>query len=231
MINNLIINIIINIIFNILWFLISLMILYKKNIKQIAFNNALKIILLEKKINIFYEEKIQKYILNNYNIVFKVLNFIYLPKHYISMVSLIIYIIFYNNLINNKINMIFIIGHSCALFIYYVFPLMPPRLLNDPFYSSNDNTIVCSFRKNSITLFNTDIEKSINNYGSMPSLHFFDSLWFAHSLFTILKTNQYKYLFFIHPIITISTIIVTGHHYFMDIIISFIIYICLYKII
>ena len=102
---------------------------------------------------------------------------------------------------------------------------MPPRLLNsNTIYGGNLKDF--KFKDNTVTINNKSVETKFNNYGSMPSLHIFFAIWVSHCLYSITQ----NYLFFINIILTYLCILITGHHYILDGIVSILIYMGAYYI-
>ena len=199
-----------------LWYLAYTYIYKLLNLKEKSINNSKQIIHLEKKLNIFYEEKIQKLVINHFPTVFNFFNFIYIFNHALTTIGLLLYIIINNNNITNNIKLVFYCGNLISLFSYVYYPLIPPRLLNSKSkYGSTDKSY--NFIENNI---NNNICDNVNHYAAMPSMHIFNAVWFSHSIYII---NNSLYIF-IHPILTLITIIVTGHHYIIDSIMGVLLY-------
>jgi hypothetical protein len=178
--------------------------------KPLALKNSLKIIKFEKKYNFFYERKIQFYIYNNYINFYNFLNFIYLFNHFSATLGLYFYLLFTNNEENLNFKVIFYLINLITLIIQKKIPCAPPRLME----------IENKFNENKLM----HIDDKINIYGSMPSLHIGYALWVSHFL-----TNYFNNsIFFFHLLLTSVTIVVTGHHYILDIIPSIFIYYILY---
>ena len=208
--------ILIDIILIAFWYLIYNLIFRLNDLKEKAFDNAKNIICFEKKYNFFYEENIHKYMIHQYPKMFNLFNFMYIFNHAITTIGLLVYVILIRNDITNYLKTIFYAGNVIGLLSYYFYPVMPPRLLNcKSKYGGN----LSSYNFNSINI----ISDNVNNYGAMPSLHIFFSLWFSHSIY-ILSNSL---LALIHPLLTFLTIIITGHHYIVDAIAGTLLYLLL----
>jgi hypothetical protein len=114
------------------------------------------------------------------------------------------------NRIRNRAVLVFAIGSL----IQVMWPCLPPRELaefgyRDPImeYSNND---VSALAKDS----------GVNPYGSMPSLHLSLALVVAHGLWTFSTARWQRAGAAAYPLMQGLTIVVTGNHYLMDIVVA-----------
>jgi hypothetical protein len=184
----------------------------QKDLKNKSFENAISIIDLEKRLGMFYEEALQKRFLCCKKDM-SLLQIMYFLNYAIPIPGLLLFLFLFEK--TNTISyhrIILYMGNITAVLISYLFPVMPPRFLEK---HNNDNTSF-SFQENKLTLCYFDIEKYVNIYAAFPSMHFYNSLWFSTTLFCLFPTNPFAYVFFMHSIVTLYTIVVAGHHYFID---------------
>lgn len=186
--------------------------------KPFAIENTKKIIYLEKQFNIFIEPKLQSWFISNIGYRFyKLLHIIYHILHMPTAIPLLLYLLVVGDIYNTKY--IFYIGTIIGRIINKQFPVLPPRLL----HTTNIPETQTLFLKH------VELESRINHdmYSSMPSLHTYWAIWVSHTLSIIF---DYNYYFYFHLFIVCFTIIITGHHYIIDIIISSFLYFILYTV-
>jgi hypothetical protein len=110
------------------------------------------------------------------------------------------------------------IGTLLGLIGFATFPLMPPRLLDVSGLSAH----VWGFKDTLLEYptfwsFNTEGMKSISNqFAAMPSLHCGWAFWGLAVFYPRVRTWWGKTLAVLYPITTITVVVVTGNHYFLD---------------
>ena len=210
----------------------------KQNVKK-AFDNAMYVIDKEKKIGIYNELPFQKLFLSNKSFI-KIMNFYYGATHII--ITLAILILLYTKQTNNfKLwRYTFIIMNCIASIIYYLFPLMPPRLLDAPCPKDGGFGGACYIDSkqdkydfvDTIKLyggpmnFNKGIVKDVSNqYAAMPSMHVGYAIWCAYALYQFIHNPWIRVSLLIYPIITILNIIITANHFWLDAIVGILVFI------
>jgi hypothetical protein len=111
------------------------------------------------------------------------------------------------------------IGTLLGLIGFATFPLMPPRLLD---VSGLSPAHIWGFRDTLLeypTFWSFDSEgmKAISNqFAAMPSLHCGWAFWGLAVFYPRVKTWWGKTLAVLYPVTTITVVVVTGNHYFLD---------------
>jgi hypothetical protein len=107
-----------------------------------------------------------------------------------------------------------------ALVGFTVFPLMPPRLLDDcgPFGACQSYGFVDTLADvGGLWSFDSGTMAEISNqFAAMPSLHFAWSLWCFFVLYRYLPWRWARIAVAVYPWLTLFAIIVTGNHYWLD---------------
>jgi hypothetical protein len=107
-----------------------------------------------------------------------------------------------------------------ALVGFTVFPLMPPRLLDDLglFGGGQSYGFVDTLAQvGGLWSFDSGTMAEISNqFAAMPSLHFAWSLWCFFVLFRYLPWRWARIAIAVYPWMTLFAIIVTGNHYWLD---------------
>jgi hypothetical protein len=108
-----------------------------------------------------------------------------------------------------------------ALIGFALFPLMPPRLLNDfGLYGGR----AAEFRfvdtlaeVGGLWSFDSGtMQKISNQYAAMPSLHAAWALWSVLVLWPMLRRRWVRVLVVAYPVATLFAIVVTANHYWID---------------
>jgi len=199
-----------------------------------AFNNAVKMIRVERALGLYHEETIQELFLAREWFI-KLLNTYYGTAHFI--VTIAVFIVLYRRrkdvfpLFRNALAAM----TGLAIVGFALFPLMPPRLLDAPCppVDFGGACIEHELRNyNGATNFGfVDTMKEIggpwdfsdskvaqmsNQYAAMPSLHIGWASWCAIGIFPLTRKRWTKVAVMLYPATTLFTIIVTGNHYWID---------------
>jgi PAP2 superfamily len=184
-----------------------------------AFNNARRIITAERKIGLYFEENLQdvflgqKWFLQFWNVFYGTFHFwvtafalIYTYRKRPEVYS------FWRNAI--------IFATAFALIGFSLFPLMPPRLLDDcgEFGACVSYGFVDTLAQfGGLWSFDSGaMEKISNQYAAMPSLHFAWSFWTFLVLYRHLKHRWSRIAIALYPWVTVFAIMVTANHFWLD---------------
>ena len=118
-----------------------------------------------------------------------------------------------------------------AIIGFALFPLMPPRLLDEPCDEYGGACIESQLRGDDGTSgfvdtlsvyggpwsFDSDEMASISNqYAAMPSMHIGWSMWCAVAVWPLLRRRWQRAAVFLYPLATLFCILVTANHYWID---------------
>jgi hypothetical protein len=105
-----------------------------------------------------------------------------------------------------------------ALIGFYNWPLMPPRLLDHLPYPGLHTGFVDTLAKYpTIWSFSSgEMSKLSNQFAAMPSVHCAWALFCACALVPRLRPRWAKVLAASYPALTVTAIVLTGNHYFLD---------------
>jgi hypothetical protein len=104
------------------------------------------------------------------------------------------------------------IATGVALIGFRFWPLMPPRLL--PHGYGFVDTLA---KYPTFWTFNSGAMKDISNqFAAMPSVHCAWALWCACALIPRVKHTWAKWLAGLYPVMTVTVIVLTANHYFLD---------------
>ena len=207
-----------------------------------AFTNAERIIRLELRLNLFHEQTIQAWFLP-FRAFIQLWNAYYGTAHFVVTIG--VFIVLYAKRADVFPQWRNSLAAMTALAIigFAWFPLMPPRLLDEPCpipaviaeaidarVSYGGACIESDLRPAGgfgfvDTLaefggpwsFDSDTMAAISNqYAAMPSLHIGWSSWCALAVWPLLRRRWMKGLVLLYPAATLFCIVVTANHYWID---------------
>jgi hypothetical protein len=178
-----------------------------------AFNNAKKVIQLERTLHLYVEESIQEAFLGA-RWFMRTLNIFYGTGHFVVTIVALVWTYLHLPARYPRMRNTLLITTGMALFGFAFFPLMPPRLMPGS-YGFVDGLA----EYGGSWSFNSGAMQRISNqYAAMPSLHFGWSAWCAISFWPWAMNGRAwrKVLLLMYPTFTTFTIVVTGNHFWVD---------------
>ena len=176
-----------------------------------AFNNARRIIRLERWMGLYHEESIQDFFLR-FRWVVRASNIYYGSLHFIVTIGALVWC--YRAMPGRypRIRNTLMWTTGLALIGFFFFPLMPPRLM-PPEYGFMDTLAeiggLWSFRDSAM-------QQISNQYAAMPSLHIGWSLWCVVAFWPLARRGIARLLVICYPLVTLFVIVVTGNHWWFD---------------
>ena len=179
-----------------------------------AFRNARVVINLERSLGLYHEESIQRLFLAA-RPVMKLFNVYYGTAHFLVTGGILMWLFMRHP--DRYVRWRWTLASTTLLGLvgFLAFPLMPPRLITTVFqvgsYEDTLRTIggLWNFEEGAIA-------KLSNQYAAMPSLHFGWSLWCCLAVWPRLRTRLARVLVVAHPVITLTAIVATANHYWLD---------------
>jgi hypothetical protein len=193
-----------------------------------SFDNALKVIQLERAVGLFVEPQLQAMVIGWEGFVW-VMNVFYGSAHFV--VTLGAFVLLYRRAPERFPVWRNTLGFTTAFALigFSMFPLMPPRLLDDRVSLYGGGRIAVERGLSPIGvedtmktvggLWNfesTALKKISNQYAAMPSLHCAWALWCSMVLYPLVRRRWLRWLVVAHPAVTLYCIMVTGNHYWID---------------
>jgi hypothetical protein len=176
-----------------------------------AFRNARDLIDVQKFLLINHEERLQDWALHFKPLIIAS-NYFYGSLHFVVTIGVMVFLftrwsddypLWRNTLA---------VTTAIALIGFTFWPLMPPRLLPDA-YGYVDTLA----RYPTPWSFNSGaVNKISNQYAAMPSVHCAWALWCACVIVPRVRTQWAKWLAVGYPVLTVTVIVLTGNHYFLD---------------
>jgi hypothetical protein len=172
-----------------------------------AYENAMRVIHIERQLGIFHEAFLQQAILQTEWLV-RLFNYYYVWSHLpvILVFAIWLYMAHRHNyaLYRNA----FLISGLIALIGFMLMPLMPPRYM--PEFGFTDTVAGTQ------AYYALQNPKIVNQYAAMPSMHFAWDLLVAIAIFTNARTWSVRWLAFVLPLLMLSGIVLTANHFFLD---------------
>lgn len=188
---------------------------------QESFDNAIRIIDIEKGIGLYHEEWIQRTFLDwDAFIVFW--NAFYGSFHFgVTIFAMVwLFLKFPQRYIFMRSTLAATTG--VALIGFAFFPLMPPRLLA----ACASEYGACALEHEYVDTLvdpgglwnfeNGPMESISNQYAAMPSLHIAWATWCALALYPVLRRRWARVSIAVYPFLTLFAIVVTANHYWFD---------------
>lgn len=173
---------------------------------DLAFANARRVLELERVLHLDFESWLQHMFLHTRGLVI-VLNRYYVSMHFTTTALFLVWLFIVHPARYTHVRRVLVMTTAIALVLHVVFPLAPPRMM--PGFVDTMST----FGPNA---YGSARGASLaNQYAAMPSVHFAWSLVVAYGLVHTLR-GRLRWLVAIHPTLTLTAILVTANHYWLD---------------
>jgi hypothetical protein len=199
-----------------------------------AFTNAVRVIRWETVLDLFHEQTVQAWFLP-YKWFIQFWNTYYGTMHFIVTLGVFILLFVKRRDVFPQWRNTLAAMTALAIIGFAFFPLMPPRLLDEPCPATDPSSyggacIETSERPEGgwgfvDTLseyggpwsFDSETMASISNqYAAMPSLHIGWSTWCAIAVWPLIRNRFLKALVLLYPLATLFCIVVTANHFWID---------------
>jgi PAP2 superfamily len=189
--------------------------------RDVAFGHARAVVDVERAVHLFFEERLQDWVLSlpaHGGIV--AWNVYYGTAHFVVTAGALLLLFFRAPDRYRLWRTTLGATTAIALVGYASYSLMPPRLLDDcgVFGACADYGFVDTLaRFGGLWSFDSGALKSVSNqYAAMPSMHMGWSLWCALVLYPMAGRRWLRALAVAYPAVTLACIVVTGNHYWLD---------------
>lgn len=192
-----------------------------------AYENALRIIDWQRAIGLWHEQAMQNFALD-FTALIVFANYFYGSVYIGATVFTLVFLYWkfpddyplYRNTL--------MIGTLCGLIGFALFPLMPPRLLDDTVLLQGANAdhwfgfVDTLVKYPTFWSFNDEAMKTISNqFAAMPSLHCGWAFWGLIALLPRVRSWWAKTLVVLYPIMTVYVVVITANHYILDAVAGF----------
>jgi PAP2 superfamily len=192
-----------------------------------AFNNAIRVINLERTLGLFHEAQLQKWFAGD-AAFFQFWNTFYGTGHFFVTIGVFIWVFVGDRRNFTHARNALAFTTAIAIAGFSLFPLMPPRLLENT--GRYGGAVIAAEQHRPAYGFVDTIEvyggpwsfdsgagaKVSNQYAAMPSLHIAWATWCCIVVWRIVKRKWVRGLLLLYPLATLFCIVVTANHYFAD---------------
>jgi hypothetical protein len=202
-----------------------------------AFNNAERVIEWERAIGTYHEETVQEWFLSH-DWFLQFWNTYYGVAHFVVTLAVFIVLFVRRPLVFPQYRNALAITTALGIVGFALFPLMPPRLLDEPcpagaptgevafggacIYSDLRGEQGFGFvdtleEYGGPWSFDSEAMASISNqYAAMPSLHIGWATWCVIGMWPLLRRWWSRVLWLLYPAATLFGVVVTANHYWID---------------
>jgi hypothetical protein len=172
-----------------------------------AYDNASRLIHLEKQMGIFHEAFLQQLILPKSWIV-DFFNYLYIWGHLPVIIAVALWLYIRHRENYAMLRNAFLISGLIALIGFSTVPLAPPRYM--PEFGFTDTIVHAQ------SYYAFQNPKIVNQYAAMPSLHFGWDLLVAISIGLNTRVRAVRWAAVCMPVVMLGGIVLTANHYFLD---------------
>lgn len=185
-----------------------------------AVRNADRVIDLERAMNLFFEDTLQRAVID-WDWFIRFWNLFYGTFHFAVTIGVMMLMFLRRPRRYLRWRSVLLATTALALVGFAVFPLMPPRLLADcgvfggcdPTHSFVDTLV----DPGGLWSFDSGTMQELSNqFAAMPSLHIAWALWSALAAYPMLRRRWSRSLMVLYPLLTVFAIVVTANHYWID---------------
>ncbi len=211
-------------------------------IPEAAFHNAERVIRAERLVGLYHEESVQEFFLAQKWFI-QFWNVYYGTAHFFVTLAVFILLFFKRADVFPQWRNTLAAMTALAIIGFAFFPLMPPRLLDQPCpapgtFEYGGACVESELRPGKETRFvgdngfgfvdtlsvyggpwrfdSEEVASISNQYAAMPSLHIGWSTWCALAVWPLLRRRWTKALVLLYPAATLFCIIVTANHFWLD---------------
>ena len=193
---------------------------------DVAMQNGLEVVSLEKSLHIFDEWHLQRFVLGRQHwylgpvtldrdVIVSAINHFYLYSHFIGTLVFLAWLYLFRRAYFPFVRDALIITSALSMVSYIVFPMMPPRLMGwhmrVPEHYQFKDTIA--------QILNYKLQQhqlTYNPYAAMPSLHFAWALILGATLALIGRHWLLRLAGLLYPLMMLATIVISGNHLLLD---------------
>ncbi|MCZ0985720.1 phosphatase PAP2 family protein [Streptomyces diastatochromogenes] len=177
-----------------------------------AFRNAHRVWDLERTVHLPHETAVQTALLHGDTLV-HLANTYYATVHFPATLALLVWLYLRRPAHYVWARRVLAVVTSAALVLPFVFPLAPPRMLTG-------TGLVDTARLYGPSVYGPPSSDHLSNqFAAMPSLHFGWALMLAIGLIAATR-SRWRWLWLLHPLITLLVIVGTANHYWLDAIVA-----------
>ena len=175
----------------------------------LAFDNAERIIDVERALGTYFEASLQSSLLDN-EWVIDFANWMYVNSHFVITTSFLAWLYLFRNEHFYFVRNMFMVAMLLALTGYLLFPTAPPRLMPQEGFIDT----IASFT--AIEQDNKAVSLLVNKYAAVPSMHIGFASMIAIPGILLVRNRIGKLAWGLYPLLVLFVIVVTGNHFWLD---------------
>jgi hypothetical protein len=175
----------------------------------LAFDNAERIIDVERALGTYFEASLQSSLLDN-EWVIDFANWMYVNSHFVITTSFLAWLYLFRNEHFYFVRNMFMVAMLIALTGYLLFPTAPPRLMPQEGFIDT----IASFT--AIEQDNKAVSLLVNKYAAVPSMHIGFASMIAIPGILLVRNRIGKLAWGLYPLLVLFVIVVTGNHFWLD---------------
>ncbi len=192
-----------------LWFAYALVRTLTSDEFSTAIENAQQVIDFQNAIGLPSEVHMQRFLLDHPGLI-KAANTFYMWVHFPLTGVFVIWVMLRHRHVFPVIRDALILLTAAAMVLHVAFPLAPPRFIPGFFDTG------ALFGPSPYSL---SASQAANTIAAMPSLHVGWAFVIAISVVTLTR-SRWRYLAFLHPLVTSAVVVATANHYWVDAIVA-----------
>ena len=178
--------------------------------RQIAFENADRVIELERALGTYFEAGFQQGLISHLPWLVDFANYMYLNSHFVITTSFLVWLYLFRNEHFYFVRNMFMVAMGLALVGYTLFPTAPPRL----FVSEGFTDTIATFT--GVAQDDKTASLLVNQYAAVPSMHICFSLMIAVPAAALARSRAVRMLWSAYPPMIFFVIVATGNHFWFD---------------
>lgn len=139
------------------------------------------------------------------------MNYYYATLHFVVTISVLVWLFRRHPGRYAAARLVLFATTGVALLGYYLYPLAPPRLMNNGHFI---DTVLVHHTWGSMASGN--FKNMSNQYAAMPSMHIGWSLWCGLMIFALASAPWARILGLLYPAATLLVIVSTANHFWLD---------------
>jgi PAP2 superfamily len=139
------------------------------------------------------------------------MNYYYATLHFIITISVLVWLYLVHPDRYGPPRLVLFVTTWLALVGFWAYPLAPPRLMTGGGFIDT-----VQMHKTWGSMSQGSLAHVSNQYAAMPSMHIGWSLWCGITVATLARPLWVRVLAALYPVFTLSVIISTGNHFWMD---------------
>ena len=193
---------------------------------DVAMQNGLEVVNLEKNLHIFDEWHLQRFVLTpkqwylgpvtlDRDVIVTVVNHFYLYSHFVGTLLFLMWLYLFRRRHFPFVRDLLIITSALAMVSYILFPMMPPRLMGWHMHVPQGY----QFKDTIAQVLNYKLQQhqlTYNPYAAMPSLHFAWALILGVTLVLLGRGWPLRAVGVLYPCMMLATILISGNHLLLD---------------